>query len=199
LIRKAFVQNRVLQIYRKIESIQFPLNPNLILPLLPIATKTMSYKELALVTSSSINDVSLLCGSYSGATHYDAINNRCLILYNSAQNAGRMRWTLFHEIGHICLGHLNLVEEKEIADGEYRPEYKTLEQEADFFAWNIIAPLPIMRLFNVRSAQDVQSIFGLSLQAASLHYERYLHWMAGHIKTAWENDIVSIYKRKGLS
>lgn len=197
MIRKAFIQNCVLNLYRKLDSIEYPLDPNKILPELPICTRILSYKDLAKKSNSTINDVSLLCGSFSGATHYDASNNRCLILYNSAQNIGRVRWTIFHEFGHICLGHLYMAEAKEIAAGEYRHEYQVLEQEADFFAWNIIAPLPILRLFNVQSAEEVQARFGLSVQAATLHYNRYCRWIEGHIKTAWENDIVSLYRKRG--
>ena len=148
-MRSVFVQRKVLELYQDMDSVSYPIQPELLLQCIPKSCRILSYQEMAEVTGCTVQDVAVLCKSNSGATHYDPDTNRYLILYNAEMNAGRIRWTLAHEIGHIYIGHLEVIEEAEIAYNEQRGFYDQFESEADYFAWNLLAPLPILREISV--------------------------------------------------
>lgn len=195
-MRNVFVQRKVLELYERMGTLSYPIQPELILQYVPKNCRILTYQEMATVTGCTVQDVAVLCKSYSGATHYDPESNRYLILYNAEMNAGRIRWTLAHEIGHICIGHLETIEEAEIAYTESRGFYDQFESEADYFAWNLLAPLPIMREMGIRSASEIKSTYGLSTQAAALQFDRYSKWCRGHVKTAWDNGMLRAFRNK---
>lgn len=199
MVRSVFIQRKVLEIYQNMGTISYPIQPELILQYIPKNCRILSYQKIAEVTGCSVRDISVLCKSNSGATHYDPDTNRYLILYNADMNSGRVRWTLAHEIGHICLGHLEAIEEAEIAYTESRGFYDQFESEADYFAWNLLAPLPIMREMGIRSAPEIKLTYGLSTQAAALQYDRYTKWCRSHVKTAWENGMLRMFRSKYIS
>lgn len=195
MIRSVFVQRKVLELYQNMETISYPIRPKLILDYLP-QTRMLSYQKMAEVSGCTVQDIAVLCKSSSGATHYDPESGRYLILYNADSNTGRIRWTISHEIGHICIGHLKVIEDAEIAYTESRDFYDQFESEADYFAWNLLAPLPIMREMGIQSAAEIKSVYGLSTQAAALQYDRYTKWCRSHIKTAWENGMLRAFRTK---
>lgn len=137
-MRSVFVQRKVLELYQNMDSVSYPIQPELLLQCIPKSCRILSYQEMAEVTGCTVQDVAVLCKSNSGATHYDPDTNRYLILYNAEMNAGRIRWTLAHEIGHIYIGHLEVIEGAEIAYNEQRGFYDQFESEADYFAWNLL-------------------------------------------------------------
>jgi Zn-dependent peptidase ImmA (M78 family) len=154
---------------------------------------------MAEVAGCTVHDIAVLCKSNSGATHYDLKTNRYLILYNADMNSGRVRWTLAHEIGHICLGHLEAIGEAKIAYVESRWFYDQFESEADYFTWNLLAPLPIMREMDIRSILEIKQTYGLSSQAAALQYDRYTKWCRSHVKTACENEMLRLFRSKYIN
>ena len=92
-----------------------------------------------------------------------------------------------------------VIEDAEIAYTESRDFYDQFESEADYFAWNLLAPLPIMREMGIHSAAEIKSVYGLSTQAAALHFDRYTKWCKGHIKTSWENGMLRAFRMKRLT
>ena len=159
----------------------------------------MSYQQFAKINECTVADVSSLCESEFGCTYYDPSKQRYLILCNQStnnnNNKGRQRWTCSHEIGHILCGHHNITNITNLSGGSILPQVskKEFELEADYFAATLLSPFPLFELFNIKSALDVQKTFGLSKKASLYRYERYLKWKSYHRKTAWENDIISIY------
>lgn len=138
MIRYPFIYNQVLQIYRDMEQIRFPIEPDNIISRFSNC-RIRTYQQFAQTNGCSIRDVILLCESKSGCTHYDVANNRYLILWNSdnADNnvSGRKRWTKAHELGHVVLKHLPLVAEPMLAEHGFCPmETSDFEIEADQFA-----------------------------------------------------------------
>ena len=196
MIRKVYIDNLVLQIYRQLPAISFPISIAEVFKLFPNC-KYMSYQKFAQVTNCSVEDVIVLCESKSGCTHYDFAKDRYLVLLNLVGSSGRQRWTAAHEVGHIACRHHIISALDRIAENSFaqikNPEY---EAEADYFAATLLAPLPLCRYFNVKSARDIQNIFGLSAEAASIRYNEYLDWERHHLKTAWENDIVNSFIQK---
>ena len=190
MIRIAYIRKQVLSIYRQMDKIVYPIRPA---ECLPPRCRMMSYQNLAASAGCSITDVATLCNSYSGATHYNKSDGKFLILYNDFESKGRTLWTQCHEIGHIVLGHFNCQFDQSIADGELNKQF---EEEANYFSWNLLAPLPIMREMEVSSAIQIQETYGLSVQASEIHFERYQNWIHGHIKNAFENDIIREFRKK---
>lgn len=196
MIRNVFIQRKVLEIYQQMDTIVYPIRPETVLPYVARNCRVLSYQEMAQAAGCTVEDVAVLCKSNSGATHFEPDSDRCLILYNDAMNTGRIRWTIAHEVGHICLGHLDAIEEAEIAYTDQREFFDQFESEADYFAWNLLAPLPIMREMGIRSVAEVRSVYGLSIQAAALQYDRYMKWCKSHIKTAWESGMLRAFREK---
>lgn len=201
MIRYAFINNLVLQVYSVMPKIQFPINVKEVIKYIPNC-RYMSYQEFSKINNCSLNDTIQLCESKSGCTHYDIKNDRYLILCNQStkdnNNIGRQRWTCCHEIGHILCKHHSLSAYSKLSENNLidiqNPEF---ENEADYFAATILAPFPLYKLLNINSSFDTQNIFGLSVEASEYRYSQYLKWKYNHRKTAWENDIINLYKQKG--
>lgn len=200
MIRKFYINNLVLKLYSQLPRIKYPLDLNEVLSLIPNC-KLMSYQKFADINHCSVNDVITLCQSKSGCTHYDVETNRYLILVNLAEtsNYGRRRWTIAHEIGHIMCGHHALSALNKIAEHSFSQfGNQNYEAEADYFAVTLLSPLPLFKVFKIQSARDIQEVFGLSAEAADIRLKEYKLWLKSHRKTAWENDIVNMYKYKSI-
>lgn len=198
MIRKIYINNLVLKLYSQLPRIKYPLDLNEVLSLIPNC-KLMSYQKFADINHCSVNDVITLCQSKSGCTHYDVETNRYLILVNLTEtsNYGRRRWTIAHEIGHIVCGHHILSAVDKIAENSFAQiNNQDYEIEADYFAVTLLSPLPLFKAFEIQSARDIQNTFGLSAEASDIRLKEYKIWLRNHRKTAWENDIVNIYRRK---
>lgn len=88
------------------------------------------------------------------------------IFYNDFGAYKRQRWTIFHEIGHIYLGHF---ENDALTDDEK-------EAEANFFAKYSIAPPPLINVLDCNSPKDVADFFDVSGEASIYIYDYYLKW-----------------------
>lgn len=193
MIRYAYIRNQVLQLYKELPIIEFPLNPKVFFDQIENC-RIMSYQTCAKINHCSLHDVMLLCESNSGCTNYDVTSDKYLVLYNtSTENnnvTGRIRWTLAHELGHVVLKHLPYVAESYIAEHNFNNlSNPALEGEADYFAAALLCPMPLYERFHIQSPTDIQHIFGLSSEASDVRWREYLKWKRSHKKTAWENDI----------
>lgn len=93
------------------------------------------------------------------------------IFYNDLCNVGRQRFTIAHELGHIVLGHLQ--------EGQYtminrEPALRDDPEElqANQFAARILAPACVLHALNVRSAEEISRLCGISHQAAEFRLAR---------------------------
>lgn len=201
MIRFAFVNNQVLQIYRQLPEIRFPLDPKDVIALFSNC-RYMSYKRFAAINHCSIDEVIAICESRSGCTHFETASGRYLILCNDVttrdNNQGRQRWTCGHEIGHIVCDHHHIATSAKLAENSILSysAYPDLESEADYFAATLLAPFPLFRVLDIRQAEDVKRVFGLSTEASINQMEQYERWKRNRRKTAWENDIVKTYLLK---
>lgn len=81
------------------------------------------------------------------------------VYYNEKKSYCRIRFSLFHELGHIVLWHSGCDEKKE-------------EYEANFFAGYIIAPIPLV--INNCSSLDIEfisNIFEISYSSAKVVHD----------------------------
>lgn len=200
MIRYKFINNQVLEIYRQMPKVVFPLDIKSVIKYIPNC-RYMSYQEFARLNGCSTDEVIQLCESKSGCTHYDITQNRYLILCNQStnenNNLGRQRWTCGHEIGHVICNHLTISAYEKLSENSLlQITDSAYEAEADYFAATILSPFPLYKELNISSVLNVQDVFGLSSEASLYRYKQYLKWKENHIKTAWENDMVRNYRSK---
>lgn len=182
--------------------IQFPLDIKSVINFLPNC-RYMSYQDFAKVNNCSIDDVIQLCESKSGCTHYDVLQNRYLILCNQStqdnNNIGRQRWTCGHEIGHVVCNHHTISAYEKLSENSLlQIDNAEYEMEADYFAATILAPFPLFKLLDIKTATDIQNTFGLSTEASFYRYKQYIKWLKTRVKTSWENDMIRLYKQKNI-
>lgn len=84
------------------------------------------------------------------------------VYYNSANNLGRIRFSLMHELGHYMLGHSGTSQEN--------------EDEADCFASYILAPRVAINYYQCSTADQLHDRFGLSYAAANRTLIDYNTW-----------------------
>lgn len=90
------------------------------------------------------------------------------IFYNDLiNNPQRIRWSIFHEIGHIYLGHHDSIED---SNGEQNIIY---EKEANFFAKYAIAPPPLVGLYECENAYDIADRFDLTRESSLYSMDYY--------------------------
>lgn len=195
-VRYTYIENLVLQIYKRLPEVRFPIILKDVIAQFPNC-RIMTYQKLARVAGCSLRDVIMVCESKSGCTHYDKENDRYLILFNSStadnNNIGRQRWTCAHEIGHVACCHMEPYMQKIAENGLFEEDNRLLEEEADYFAATLLAPLPLYKQLGIHSPADIQRIFGLSAEAAANRYSNYLKWSAYGNQRAWANDMRRVY------
>lgn len=201
MIRYAYVNNQVLNIYSMLPTIKFPLDTKEVIHYIPNC-RYMSYQQFAKISQCSIDDVIRICESKSGCTHYDITNDRYLILCNQSttdNNIGRQRWTCGHEIGHVtCNHHIISTYEKHSKNSLVLTTDSEYELEADYFAATLLAPFSLFKLLNIKFPIGIQNVFGLSTEASLYRYKQYLKWLNTRAIASWENDIISLYKQKKI-
>ncbi len=114
--------------------------------------ETYSYSSLS-------DDLREYCLKFSN----DALKYRDKICYNSNLPSGRVRFSLMHELGHIVLNHSN------------NPTHE-MEQEANFFASNILAPRMAIHYAKCKNETDVSKIFELTNEASQYAFDDYRRW-----------------------
>lgn len=95
-------------------------------------------------------------------------NDNYSIAYNDDEVLGnRIRFTLMHEIGHIYLNHLKDFEAtKLLRNSLTNAENRILENEANSFARNVLAPTFMIQQLKDKSLQNISITFGISIAAA---------------------------------
>lgn len=94
-----------------------------------------------------------------------------VILYNDTELPQRIRFTVAHELGHIVLGH--------VRPGEYtrqnrepQPGDDPMEQAANRFAADLLAPACVLWGLDLHRAEDIAKVCKISIQAARYRAER---------------------------
>ena len=105
---------------------------------------------------------------------YDAQAGHYLVICNDDDHArgvpGRLRWTLAHEIGHIVLGHLQVMGQSLYLQEDSGEEYARFEREADYFAAMLLAHPALLQVCGIPSVGALQAFCGLSHAAAASRF-----------------------------
>lgn len=170
------IKNSALQTLKQSSLKDFPVSLDTLLTENNI--KLRKYSAIARQTNMSIKEV----GDY--LTTDDGIllskkDSKCrdVIAYNDTiSNESRIRFSLSHELGHKKLNHNSHA--KTLLSQLPSDEYSYLEQEANFFAKNLLAPFPCLSYIEEQieqplSANEVQIVFGLSNMASEFVLENY--------------------------
>lgn len=110
-----------------------------------------------------------------------------VIYYNDlCGNDGRIRWTIFHEIGHIYRGH---------HDNPDDSKKEIEEAEADLFAKYAIAPLPLISFLKITCPQEIQDTFLTSCRASKNIMDYYMKRMqyGPHYFEPFEIQIMKLF------
>ena len=99
----------------------------------------------------------------SGLTFY--IGDRPVILYNDAETPQRIRFTIGHELGHIVLGHVRPGDHTR-QNREPQPGDDPVEQAANRFAADLLAPACVLWGLDLHRAEDIAKVCKISIQAA---------------------------------
>lgn len=141
---------------------------------------TVKYSELALKHSATIEEIQDTF-SEDGYTIFNG-RNYTIAFNDNIASKDRVYFTKTHEVGHIALNHFSDFDQTILERSTLtQVEYKVLENEANCFTRNVIAPAVIvyaMRLFNPR---ELSKFFGISLDAAKVRLsflESDLYWIS---------------------
>lgn len=118
-----------------------------------------TYSETAQRMGISIDEFIADCAeSDLGYTVYDAEKKHWIIYFNDAKSEQTIRFTVAHELGHIILEHLT--------------DSKCHDMEANCFARNLLAPVPIREEYNFKTADECSQCFDISELAAQVALDK---------------------------
>lgn len=145
--------------------IEFPVN--LIKLIKKFKWGLLTYEEMALEKNCTIDDI-CECLGIDGYSIYNG-RNYTIAYNNKIKSQGRINFTLAHEIGHIILSHHKDFNVTSILKDNFtKEEYKILENEANCFARNILAPAPLLQCLSVSEYYfKLSKFFNLSLKASN--------------------------------
>ncbi len=141
---------KILEVFRKCDVRSFPINCFELLK--HYGYECQEYSELEPNKQEVCYQVS-----------EDAFRLQDKVYYNDNAKFCRRRFSLMHELGHIVLNH-------------QAPYTQKNEQEANFFAGNILAPRMAIHYARCKNPNDVAELFRLTYEAASYAFDDYRRW-----------------------
>lgn len=172
----------------------FPVNPIDIIHEIGLDLET--YSNVARQNDITVDEVCAKLHTKDAITFYDG--HDCIIYYNDTLIEGRVRFTLMHEIGHVYLGHLAkyektvVIPKNEFSSLSFK-EYKVLENEANAFARNVLAPVSMIKHLKDQSLDNICSIFGISYLAAATRLSFLELDYANYAKLGFSDRILKIF------
>lgn len=94
------------------------------------------------------------------------IQDKYIIYYNDSIDKNRIKFTIWHEIAHIQLGHV---------EPGCTERYARIEEEANHFATYIMAPLVFIHNLGLSGPFEIAEVCEISLEHACNVFERYQH------------------------
>ena len=137
-------------------------------------------REIDIVTIpySKVDDCDLIKSlrekKYSAVATMNTIDNGgYCIMYDDNEPADRIRFSVAHELGHICLGHLVEVrQEMYYYGGDDNVAGDQREYDADNFAGELLRPPTLLAMMNRVSPCEIQDICHVSYESAMIGARR---------------------------
>lgn len=141
----ALAQEKAYQLIYDAEYTSLPINFKVISKMFS-NLEIRTYSWLCKLENKSLEEVCFWAKSDEGCCWYIVEEDRYLILYNdNIKCKQRIRWTIAHELGHFILEHHKIFKDSIISKGYLNDsEYKIFETEANYFAKNLLAPIPVL-------------------------------------------------------
>lgn len=112
------------------------------------------------------------------------IKNGALVCYNDARPMRRIRFTLAHELGHLCLGHITPASGREDVLLHLVSANPDNEAQADAFAARLLSPACVLWGLGLHTAQEIAAVCDISITAAQVRerrmavlYQREAEWL----------------------
>ena len=134
---------------------------------LPVIVTNIARSAGITVLKYSDVDKSRMSDGESGVTIFE--KNNIFIIYRDTESSRRCRFTIAHELGHIFLGHKLIGNRLSRKFDLSKPE---VEQEADVFARDLLAPACVLHELRITKAADIAKFCDISLEAANYRAER---------------------------
>lgn len=167
--RYSWVMNHVTAFFLQEKVTDFPIDPFTIIK--RNKWGLLTYTELAEQHGVSVEDVINAFQSDDGYTTYDGMNY-CIAYNDTIRHPGRIRFTLMHEIGHIYLNHLEDFNETILRRSTLtETKYKILEDEANAFSRNTLAPVVVVNHLNITTIKDLVNHFQITPRAALTRFD----------------------------
>lgn len=198
------INQTIYDIYLNIDQVRFPIDPAKVIAMFPNC-RIMTYDTLAEVSGKAHEEIIKACESYDGCTKYSPATDRYLILVNDSNRNSRcmerVRWTMTHELGHIVCGHfgeLSGVQSGEIQSSEI--DNTEMEEEADFFAASLLAPLQALSIVGVKDIADICKGFGLSQLAAERRWSEFKDFLYNSTTAVYSQkpSLWSLFRKRGI-
>lgn len=90
--------------------------------------------------------------------------------YKACNNDPRTRFTIFHELGHLILGHTRQLHRANLST-DVKP-YEDSEWQADRFSAEVIMPLEVIMRLKLDSVSKLKAQFMVSEPAARTRFEQ---------------------------
>lgn len=136
--------------------------------------KIYSYSELEFQN----HELYLICNAYSEDAF--RIGSKHLVAYNDKKPKRRIRFSLMHELGHHILGH--------------KSDSSENEEEANYFANNLLAPRIAMYYAKLKTVYNVSEVFDLSSSAAYYAAQDFSEWCNDVCKVGMHNYDKILYQ-----
>lgn len=132
-----------------------------------LGVRTVSYKAAnTLIAERGLSDI---VARSDGLTFY--AGDMPVILYNESCIAGRIRFTVAHELGHIILGHVAPGSVTTV-NREPDPEDDPQETTANQFAARLLAPACVLWGLDLHTPEEIAQACHISDKAARFRADR---------------------------
>lgn len=197
---KKEVKEKVLQTFQMYYS-----DEKLSLPI-PIEKIVSSLKNVVLIPYSrymqdfkiTLEELSEILETNDACTYFEANSNRYIIFYNDVDmkiyTSYRYRWSIAHELGHIILGHCQNTNTKLFRNTLSDIEYKSLEEEADWFASYILVPHAIIFKYCYLDLNQnfIRHACKISSRASYNRFIDYKKWLEKLSFSAYDEAILNL-------
>lgn len=140
------IEEAVLEMYLKADIHEIPV------PMQAIADafdyEVCSYQ----MAGGELEETLLQCSPDATTVQYPS-HERVTIFYNAGQPLLRQRFSFFHEVGHLILGH--------------KEESALAEKEANHFAATALCPLPLLEHHRISDVESIVQVFEISKDCAT--------------------------------
>ena len=94
-----------------------------------------------------------------------------MVFFNAGTSRQRARFTIAHELGHICLNHLEW-NRPTVVNREPGPHDNPRETAANQFAARLLSPACVLWALDIHTPEDIARLCDISLPAARFRADR---------------------------